>query len=230
MNAKLVQKIEKYKGMTREELAEKFKCQPEEICMDDYVARNTHDKVCPYKVILGFANFEMSNVEDLGNLEIIFGRKLKNECGDISDIKRVPLYLGLNLKNSNIKNLGKLRKVYGQIFFNKEIVSLDNIEFLGSNLYVSNTNIVSLGNLRIIDGVLRIADDPKSSTLTSLESLEKVRYLDIDTKTMFDIGELQEIKKYKVSLRSNPSIKEMLERNFFINENNFIKKDNMIKN
>ena len=65
MYLSLSKKIDEIKALSREELAEKFNCKPEEICMDDYIARNTDDTVCPYKVIMGYANFEDSKVTSL---------------------------------------------------------------------------------------------------------------------------------------------------------------------
>jgi len=116
MNDKLAERIEKLKELSIETLCKKFNCTPEEICMDDYIARNSNDTECPYKVILGYADFELSNITNLGKLEIVFGRRLKDAYGPLNDINGKPVYLGLNIKNSNVNSLGNLKKVYGSFY------------------------------------------------------------------------------------------------------------------
>ena len=88
MNSKIAEKIERVRRMPIEELCKKYNCQPEEICLGDYIARDQDDKVCPYKVILGFANFENSQVESLGNLEVVYGRAMQDLNGLVLDLNR----------------------------------------------------------------------------------------------------------------------------------------------
>jgi len=152
MNKKLEEKIDSLKELSIEELCAKFDCKPEDICLGDYIARNTSDTVCPYKVILGFADFENSDVTSLGKLEIVYGRKLIDQGVVLTDIHHQAIYNGLNLRNSLITDLGNLQKVYGSFSVNKNITSLGNLNFLGSNLYLNLTNITSIDTDLKIDG------------------------------------------------------------------------------
>ena len=186
MTKKLEQEVEKFKSMSRKELAEFFNCKEEEICMGDYIARDTLDTVCPYKVIMGFANFENSDIESLGNLKVVFGFKYLE--GDISSPAK---YLGINFANSKIKSTEKLEKVYGSINFgNSLITSLGKIKFLGSNLYLNKTNIIDLGDLTEINGILSLDD----SKLKSLCKLEKVQKIYANDCILDDFGALKKVK------------------------------------
>lgn len=199
MNSKLEEKIERIKQMSIEELCEKFECRPEEICKGDYIARNTSDTVCPYKVILGFANFENSMVNDLGDLEVVLGKKLADRNGPIRDFNGNAIYLGLNLKRCDVKSLKNLRKVYGSIDLNENITSLGNLKFIGSNLNLlerssSRTNVIDLGALEVVDGTLYL----EGKTISSLQNVKKIRHLNLATRYLKDLGDLEEVKKVSI--------------------------------
>lgn len=225
MNLQLAEKIDKLKEMSIEELSEKFNCSPEEICEGDYIARYTNDTICPYKVILGFANFEGSEVADLGKLEIVYGKKLEDENGILKDVNGVPVYLGINLAYSSVRNLGNLKKVYGSINLNKKITSLKDVEFLGSSLFLGNTNLVDLGNLQLIDGMLNL----ENNHLNSLGVLKKVRALHIGSQLVRDFGNIQEARKIIVSPTNYSTIK-LISKEFTIEDNKYIRSHNSIKN
>lgn len=225
MNFKLEEKIDKIKKMSIQELCEKFNCQPEEICMGNYIARNTDDTVCPYKVILGFANFEGSNVTSLGNLEIVYGEKLVDLFGKLTDTKHQAMYMGLNLKNSKITDLRNLRKVYGSISLNQNITTLGNLEYLGSNLYLNNTQLSNLGNLQIIDGTLNLEDDELRCKLTSLGKLKHVRRIVIATNSLKDLGDLEEFKELSIPMLKYIKVKKLFETNFVHNGSKYIKRN-----
>ena len=191
MNRSIAEKIEKIREMSIEELCKKHNCTPEEICVGDYIARNTKDTVCPYKVILGFANFENSQVESLGNLEVVYGKPLVDNNGLMHDINHNPIYLGVNFKYSKIKDLGNLRKVYGSITLNDLITSMGKVEYLGSNLYLNLTNIKDLGELRQVHGRLNLEN--MKSRLYSLGKLEKVGSIYCDVNTLMDMGKLTKV-------------------------------------
>ena len=185
--------IDQVKSMPIEKLCKKLNCTLEEICLGNYIARETKDTVCPYKVILGFADFEGSEVTDLGKLEVVFGNKLnsvKSEDGE-------PTYLGLNIKNSKITNLGKLRAVYGLFYFDRNLTSLGNLEFLGSGLNLNNTSIRTLGKVRKIKGKLNIED----SSLESLGNLEIVEEMYINSGKLRDLGNLEKAGKISVGAK-----------------------------
>lgn len=186
MNRKLEKEIDAVKALSLKELCKLFNCKPQEICKGNYIARETEDKVCPYKVILGFANFEKSEVEDLGKLEIVYGSKFPERSFDDTAV-----YLGLNLANSKITNLGKIKKIYGSISLNNNISDLGNIEFLGSNLYLNDTKIKTLGNnLKEINGRLNV----ENCCLESTGGLEKVNTIYINSKNFKDFSG---VKAYK---------------------------------
>ena len=185
MNLKIEQEIETFKAMSRAELAKYFHCKEEEICMGDYIARDTLDTVCPYVVIMGFANFEDSYVESTGKLKVVFGSKILGRTQ-----KDSASYIGINFKGSKIKSTGKIVKVYGSVSLNKLITSLNKIRILGSNLYLNNTNIINLGDLNEINGILSLDD----SILKSLCKLEKVTKIYAYHCILNDFGDLNMVK------------------------------------
>ena len=186
-------KIQKIKKMSMDELCERFNCTPEQICMGDYIAKHTSDTVCPYKVILGYANFEDSDVTSLGDLQLVLGKRLCDQAGIITDVDAHPIYLGINLKNSRIADMGNLKIVYGSITFNKRITSLGNLEFIGSNLYLNNTNIEDFGNLQYVHGTLCLEE--LKHKIISFQKIKKIGTLIIDVNSIEDIGDLEEINK-----------------------------------
>lgn len=190
MNIEMERKIDKILEMPITKLAQKLGCREDQICKGDYIARHTSDTVCPYKVILGFANFEGSDVEDLGELEIVFGKKI-----DERNMEDQANYLAISFVNSKIKSTGKLRKVYGSIFLGENITSLGNIEYLGSNLYIKNT-LHSFGNLKEIDGSLQFLNDK----IESFENIERVGgWIFINSSSLKSLGALKSFRHIELS-------------------------------
>ena len=134
------------------------------------------------------------------------------------------MFLGINLANSLVKNLGNLRKVYGSIDLNNRITSLNNLEYLGSNLFLGKTKLVDLGNLQTIDGTLNI----EKSNLKSLGCLRKVGTLQIYSQTMRDFGEIEEIKKIEVNSTNSSTIK-LIKKEFKVVNNNYVRIYSKIK-
>lgn len=217
MNLKLAEKIDAVKKLSIEELCEKFNCSPEEICFGDYIARETSDTVCPYKVILGFANFEHSQVKDLGPLEIVYGKKLKDNIGEIRDMQGNPIYLGVNFANSLVKYCDNLRIVYGSIDLGKNITSLGNIQFLGSNLYLGKTNLTSLGKLEIIDGIF----DIERSKLISFGKLRKIGTFQIGSQKVYDFENIEEVGSFIVKEGVNNRTMKLIKREFKMINNRY---------
>lgn len=225
MNTKLEAKIEQIKNMTIEELCEKFDCAPEQICMGDYIAKQTNDKVCPYKVILGFANFERSDVVDLGDLEVVYGKKLPSQYVGLKTSQRENIYMGISLKYSKIVNTGKLRKIYGSITLNPNITSLGNIEFLGSNFYISNLNLSDLGALKKVDGILYLNDDSIKCKIKSLKNLNKAKILNINTSSLRDLGNAEEFRGIIFGKHCSDKVIELFENSFEFNGSRYVRKD-----
>jgi len=214
MKKHIEEKLEKYQSLSKEELAKKFKCLPEEIWMGDYIARNTKDKVCPYKVIMGFADFENSQCRSLGDLEVVFGRKFQDSYGPLTDTKGESVYLGINLRNSYIIDTENLKQVYGSITLHKDTKTLGNIEFLGSNLYLNGTRVVNLGNLKEVAGRLNLEDIDACGGIKSLSKVKKIGTLYIDSRKLQDLGDCVTIENVIYGPHCNKRTVNLIESNF----------------
>jgi len=221
MNKKLEAKIEAILAMPIEELCKKYNCKPEEICLGDYIAMNTNDTVCPYKVILGFANFENSNVTDLGQLEVVFGKKLQDKNIFLTDLNFCYMYRGINLRNSKVTSLGKLRKVYGTCSLNNKITSLGNLTFLGSGLFFNRTIIKTIDTELKVDGLVNVED----CKLESLGSLKAAKLLNIGSKSLQSFGDLEKVSKISFAKNCNKNLIAYFEKNYIKNDGKFIRKD-----
>ena len=221
MNKKLVEKIEIILAMPIEELCIKYNCKPEEICMGDYIARNTDDTVCPYKVILGFANFENSNVTDLGPLEVVFGKKLKDRDTFITDLNSCYMYHGINLRGSKVSSLGNLIKVYGSFSLNSRIKSFGKLSFLGSGLYFNRTTIKTIDTELQVDGMVNV----ENCELVSLGGLKATRSLNIDSKSLQSFGDLEKVSKISFGVDCDKKMIGYFEKTYARSEGKFIRKD-----
>ena len=219
MNIKLQEKVEKIRAMSIEELCEKFKCLPEQICLGDYIARNTNDTVCPYKVIMGFANFEGSNVTSLGPLEVVVGKQLKEHGLVVTNLEGINMYHGLNLRNSEVKNLGNLKIVYGSCSLNENICSLENFKFAGSGLFLYRTGITVIDSEIIVDGMLSV----DNSKVQSLGLLKKATIINADSKYLTDLGEVEEFTKILFSKQTNKKLIDKIIKDYTRTNGKFIK-------
>ncbi len=166
MDSSLEKKIINMKEKSVSELAELFHCREDEICLSDYIARKTSDTVCPYKVIMGYANFEDSLVTDLGKLEVVVGKETLE-----TNAQNQRIYLGINLYRSKIKDLKNLKIVFGTFnAYGTQIKSLAKVKFLGSGLMLTGTQIQDLGALKEVNGSLWIEE----TNIKSLGHLEIV--------------------------------------------------------
>lgn len=207
-------KINIIKEMSIDRLCEKFKCTPEEICFGDYIARETHDTVCPYKVILGFANFEGSDVTSLGNLEVVLGKKLIDNFAPFTNVYGEKIFLGVNFANSKIESTENLKKVYGSIRLNKKIKSLDKIKYLGSNLYTSGTDLEDFGDLQEIVGILSLDDFFGPCKIKSLNKIKRIGTLHINTNSLKDFGDVEEISSIIIDPKHLNEMRNLIIRNF----------------
>lgn len=212
MNFDLENEVNRIKSMSVEELTKEFNCEEKDIYFGNFRAsdpEHIHLTVCPYKVILGSANFEGSNITSLGNLEVVVGKKMVDNFGAIyRKAHRVdPAYLGISIKRTKITDLGNLKKVYGSVTLNPYITSMRNVEFLGSNLYLNNTNVKDLGNIKTICGKLCLADDANICGIKTLGNLEKVGSIYLDSETLSSFGNLQEIEKFEIKQFAEKDLK-----------------------
>ena len=99
----------------------------------------------------------------------------------------------LNLSNTNIKSLGNLISVDGNLYsYNSNIESLGNLTSVGGYLDLSYSNIESIGNLTSVGGYL----DLYGSKIKSLGNLTSVGgYLDLRKTPLSEIYSEEEIHK-----------------------------------
>ena len=139
-------KVKKY-------LAEYYNCTEEEICLDNYIPE--YETRCPYKMILGDANFSNFYITNLGNLQSI-GGSVNFYNSNITDLGNLQSIGGsVNFYNSNITNLGKLQSIGGFAYFGgSKITDLGNLQSIGGNVGFNYSNITSLGNIEYIGGAI----------------------------------------------------------------------------
>ena len=225
MNIKMSIKIEELKKLPVEELSRKFKCLPEEICLGDYDARFTEDKECPYKVIMGHANFEGSHVTSLGKLEVVYGKRLQDGAGELHDIDGNPVYLGINLADSKITSLGNLEKVYGSITLNENIKSLGKVKYLGSNLFLGSTRLLDLGEHEIVEGMHNF----ERTQIQTLGKLKKVGKLRIGSTSLRNLGDLERVNKIIVAVQPRYRIDNMINQKLVYENGKYVKIKEEIK-
>ena len=159
---KKLSKIKKY-------LAEYYNCTEEKICVGDYIPKE--ETRCPYKVILGNADFRYSNVTNLGDLQKIEGNAI--------------------FSFSKITNLGKLQSIGGFVDFeDSNITNLEKLQIIGKGAYFSDSEITNLGELQSIGGNARFCDS-KITTLGELQNIGGDAYF--NTSNIIYLGKLQSI-------------------------------------
>ena len=181
----LKQKLPKAK----KHLAEYYDCTEEEICIGYYKPKE--ETRCPYKIILGNANFDGSKVTNLGELRIIGGQA--------------------DFSLTRIKTLGKLQSIGGSaLFYNSEVTDLGELQVIGGNAYFENSNVTNLGKLQSIGrsvnfrnsdvinlGKLqKIGEDAgfRNSNVTNLGELQSIgRSADFRNSNVTNLGELRSI-------------------------------------
>ena len=181
----LKQKLPKAK----KHLAEYYDCTEEEICIGYYKPKE--ETRCPYKIILGNANFDGSKVTNLGELRIIGGQA--------------------DFSLTRIKTLGKLQSIGGSaLFYNSEVTDLGELQVIGGNAYFENSNVTNLGKLQSIGrsvnfrnsdvinlGKLqKIGEDAgfRNSNVTNLGKLQSIgRSADFRNSNVTNLGELRSI-------------------------------------
>lgn len=117
--------------------------------------------------IKGDVDLENSNLENLGNLEIIEGNAYFGNVKQIETPYGIQTY---SCKASKIKNLGKLQTIKGNAYFDGcEIKSLNNLSSIGGKASCKGSKIEDLGELVLVGGTLNILD-------TSIKNLGKLMF------------------------------------------------------
>lgn len=153
----LEERLYKIKGI----LAEHYKCSEEEIAIGDVNFAGTQLTRVPYKVILGNAYFGHSQIEDLGQLEIIEG--------DASFIC------------SKVKQANKLRYIGGDAKFDSsQIEELEQLESIGGSAVLCGPKLKCLKNLENVGGTLGIINNTRieDKDLERLKNIGKFVYRD----------------------------------------------------
>ena len=150
-------------------LAEYYNCTEEEICIGDYKPKE--ETKCPYKIILGNANFSLSNVTDLGNLQSIGGYASFSHSNIVSLGNLQSIGRDANFSLSNVTDLGNLQSIGGNVgFWYSNLTSLGNLQSIGGDAYFRDSNITSLGNVQSIGGDASF----RNSKVTDLGNLQSI--------------------------------------------------------
>jgi hypothetical protein len=168
----------------RKDLSIIFNCQENELATNvNEINDNTRVIYMPNKLV------ELTKLPP--NLEYAFcSLNLKNTpIKSLGKLKRVDGYL--DLSNSQIEDLGDLEEV-GWILYlkNTPIKSLGKLKRVGGSLYLYNSQIEDLGNLEEVRGDLHLENTP----IKSLGKLKRVGgSLDLSNSQIEDLGDLEEV-------------------------------------
>ncbi len=89
------------------------------------------------------------NLKSLGNLVHVKGNLRLKECGylkSLGNLKEVDK--SLDMISSGVEDLGDLESVGGYLYLSRNVTSLKNLEYVGTQLFIYNKNITDLGKLR----------------------------------------------------------------------------------
>lgn len=160
-----------------------LECDVDDICFTDFKPEKNSCKVCPYKFILGDADF--ANVKDLGELKLITG-KVDFRESKVDDLKMLT-YIGgsANFGGTEIESLGNLHYIGGNLGFRGElaseywetkVVDLGRLKYVGGNFDGFLMLCKSLNNLEYVKGTLNL------SNARNLKDLGKLHYVGNDFK------------------------------------------------
>lgn len=169
----------------KDKIAQYYNCSEDEICFGDMVLekgnrrgkKTNQPKTCPYKIILGDANFSRYHCKNLGELKIVGGyvvfHKNNINTGKIEVIGASAIFRGsqittlaniekiggaVDLTGARINSLGNLKIVGRKLLLGKKIQNLDNLEYIGEDVDFSNTNVENIGNVSYIGGFAEWGD------------------------------------------------------------------------
>ena len=199
---KKLPKIKKY-------LAEYYNCTKREIYLGDYAPKIR--RKCPYKVILGNADFRNSEMKNLNKLQIIekdayFDEskvinlgELKSIGGDASFIDPKITSLGklkiiggnVSFACSKVTDLGELKIIGGNVSFAcSKVTDLGKLQIIGKDVNFKNSKITNLGKLQIIGGTAYF----RNSDVINLGKLQKIgRDACFEYSKITNLGNLQSI-------------------------------------
>ena len=202
-----LEKLKNILYLIKDKIAKYYNCEENEIALFNITFKG--ESSCPYKVILGNADFRYSKVTDLGNLQYIGGNasfgnsKVTNlgnlqyiggyasfEFSSVTDLGNLQ-YIGGDawFEYSKVTNLGNLQYIGGiACFRHSKVTDLGNLQYIGENAYFSDSNVTDLRNLQYI-GESAHFEYSKIINLGSLQIIGRDVYF-YDSKVR-DLGSLQ---------------------------------------
>ncbi len=184
-----------------------YNCTEEEICVGDYEPKE--ETRCPYKIILGNADFGCSNVTDLGDLQIVVGNASFNNS-KVANLGNLQSIGGeASFSDSKITSLGNLQSIGGNAWFNdSKITNLGNLQSIGRSAFFSNSEITSLENLQSI-GENAFFGNSKITSLGNLQSIGENAFF--GNSKITDLGNIEYIGDRIETDESNSYLKEEYE-------------------
>ena len=178
----------------KDKLVKYYDCSEEELYVDDIDFSCTDYTKCPYKIIIGDANFEGSQITDLGNLQTIGGNAdfVDSEVKNLGNLQTIGGYASFRM--SKITDLGNLQTIGGKAnFYGSQITDLGNLQTIGGDANFEGSQITDLGNLQTIGGKANF----EGSQVTDLGNLQTIGgNADFRNSQMIDLGNLQTIGGY----------------------------------
>ena len=141
-----------------EKLAELLGCSEEDFYYDDITSEDEfEDNAIPYRVVYGDVDLtNMSSIDSLGNLEILFGNLTLGNWGQVP---------------SNIEDLGNLKLVCGRVDASySNLKSFGNLKYVSEDVCAEEAKLESTGDLEYIGGDAILRNNP-------LNSLGKIKYV-----------------------------------------------------
>ena len=113
----------------------------------------------------------------------------------------------LMIENIPITNLGNVKKIHGRLdlYENKTLKSLGNLEYVSNTINLTDTNIEDLGNLKVVDMIILT----QNKNLKSLGSIEYAKTSVILNNTnVEDLGNLK-VVDWTLRLNENKTLKSL---------------------
>lgn len=153
------------------------------------------------------ASFEGSRIENLGNLQVI-GGDANFECSKLTSLNKLNCIKGsANFEYSMVEDLGELLEIgLNANFKNSQIKTLGKLEEIKRNADFSNSEINDIGNLEII-GNNAIFSNSKITNLKNLETIggnADFQYSDVSNLSQLKkIGKNADFRESKIKTLGN---------------------------
>jgi hypothetical protein len=136
-------------------------------------------------------------VTDFGNLKYIGGTYTPNE--KTTDLSNFEYIGGLNLyRNNKIKTLGKIKELNNLYLSSSDLKSLGDLEIVKQDFEIMDcNNLLDLGKLRIVEGHFEIRDCPNLKSISSLQKCSNVNI--INCEKLKDLGNFEEVDSLLIS-------------------------------